>query len=114
MSLGEIEAVAALALCVNVAPRKLGAAETPIHSEFMERDLAAHHRRAQPRGASCARRRAILPSTSYVTRIVQSWDNAMQTNEKNEYSVFTTWRVEKNDVYLPTSFGPARIPPIFA
>ena len=24
----------------------------------------------------------------------------MQTNEKNDYSVCTTWRVEKNDVYL--------------
>ena len=31
---------------------------------------------------------------------MQSWDIAMQTNEKNDYSVCTTWRVEKNDVYL--------------
>jgi predicted phage terminase large subunit-like protein len=43
---------------------------------------------------------AALPSPSYATRIVQSWDIAMQTSEKNDYSVCTTWRVEKNDVYL--------------
>ena len=43
---------------------------------------------------------ATLPSPSYATRIVQSWDIAMQTNEKNGFSVCTTWRVEKNVVYL--------------
>jgi predicted phage terminase large subunit-like protein len=41
---------------------------------------------------------------SYATRIVQSRDIAMQTSEKNDYSVCTTWRVDKSDAYLPDLF----------
>ena len=41
-----------------------------------------------------------LPPPSYATRIVQSWDVAMRTGDNNDYSVCTTWRVEKDDVYL--------------
>lgn len=57
---------------------------------------------------------ATLPSPSYATRIMQSWDIAMQTNEKNDYSVCTTWRVEKNDVYLFDLFRGRLEYPIFA
>ena len=43
---------------------------------------------------------ADLPAASYPTKIVQSWDAAMMTGDQNDYSVCTTWRAEKNDVYL--------------
>jgi len=41
-----------------------------------------------------------LPRPSYPTKIVQSWDVAMQTGETNDYSVCTTWRADRDDVYL--------------
>jgi predicted phage terminase large subunit-like protein len=41
-----------------------------------------------------------LPRPSYLTKIVQSWDVAMQTGETNDYSVCTTWRADQDDVYL--------------
>jgi predicted phage terminase large subunit-like protein len=34
------------------------------------------------------------------SKIVQSWDVAMMTGRQNDYSVCTTWRADKNDVYL--------------
>src|SRR6266446_9910002 len=34
------------------------------------------------------------------TRIVQSWDVAMMTGGKNDYSACTTWLTHKNDAYL--------------
>jgi predicted phage terminase large subunit-like protein len=43
---------------------------------------------------------ADLPASSYLTRIVHSWDVAMMTGDQNDYSVCTTWRVDKDDVYL--------------
>lgn len=41
-----------------------------------------------------------LPPTTYLTKIIQSWDVAMQTGETNDYSVCTTWRADRDDVYL--------------
>lgn len=41
-----------------------------------------------------------LPRPTYSTKIVQSWDVAMQTGETNDYSVCTTWRADRDDVYL--------------
>jgi predicted phage terminase large subunit-like protein len=41
-----------------------------------------------------------LPAKTSVTRIVQSWDVAMMTNERNDYSVCTTWLIHKKDAYL--------------
>jgi predicted phage terminase large subunit-like protein len=41
-----------------------------------------------------------LPAPTHVTKIVQSWDVAMQTGDTNDYSVCTTWRAERHDVYL--------------
>ena len=41
-----------------------------------------------------------LPPPTYPTMIVQSWDVAMQTGETNDYSVCTTWRADRDDVYL--------------
>jgi predicted phage terminase large subunit-like protein len=43
---------------------------------------------------------ADLPAPSYLTRVVHSWDVAMMTGDQNDYSVCTTWRVDKDDVYL--------------
>ncbi len=43
---------------------------------------------------------ADLPASSYSTQIVQSWDVAMVTGNHNDYSVGTTWRADKDDVYL--------------
>jgi phage terminase large subunit-like protein len=43
---------------------------------------------------------ATLGAPSYPSRTVQSWDVAMQTGDANDYSVCTTWRAQKNDVYL--------------
>lgn len=37
-------------------------------------------------------------------RVVQSWDVAMMTGVQNDYSVCTTWIVEKNDFYLADVF----------
>jgi hypothetical protein len=34
------------------------------------------------------------------TKIVQSWDVAMQTGETNDYSICTTWLTDRDDVYL--------------
>jgi predicted phage terminase large subunit-like protein len=39
-----------------------------------------------------------LPTGS--SKIVQSWDVAMATGDHNDYSVCTTWLVQKNDAYL--------------
>jgi phage terminase large subunit-like protein len=33
-------------------------------------------------------------------RIVQSWDTAAKTSERNDYSVCTTWGVERENYYL--------------
>ena len=41
-----------------------------------------------------------LPPPSYRSKTVQSWDIATATGAKNDYSICTTWRIEKNDVYL--------------
>jgi predicted phage terminase large subunit-like protein len=42
----------------------------------------------------------VLPPTSYQTRIVQSWDVAMTTGPRNDYSVCTTWLLNYRDAYL--------------
>ena len=43
---------------------------------------------------------AIGPSApTYPTKIVQSWDVAMQTGDTDDYSVCTTWRVDRDDVF---------------
>ena len=41
-----------------------------------------------------------LPSDPWATRIVQSWDVAMMTSGRNDYSACTTWLVHKSDAYL--------------
>jgi len=41
-----------------------------------------------------------LPASAAGTRIVQSWDVAMMTGGRNDYSVCTTWLTQKNDAYL--------------
>jgi len=40
------------------------------------------------------------PPTGPGIRIVQSWDIATTTSEKNDYSVCTTWAIDKKDYYL--------------
>ena len=42
----------------------------------------------------------ILPPADFQTRIVQSWDVAMTTGSRNDYSVCTTWCVSRQDAYL--------------
>jgi predicted phage terminase large subunit-like protein len=42
----------------------------------------------------------VLPPANYQTRIVQSWDVAMTTGPRNDYSVCTTWLVKGQDAYL--------------
>ena len=37
---------------------------------------------------------SMLPRPIYSTKIVQSWDVAMQTGDTNDYSVCTTWRAD--------------------
>jgi predicted phage terminase large subunit-like protein len=46
------------------------------------------------------RRYDLLPDRGSPGRIVQSWDVAMMTGEANDYSVCTTWRLDKSDYYL--------------
>jgi predicted phage terminase large subunit-like protein len=41
-----------------------------------------------------------LPTGLYPTRIVASWDVAMTTGDRNDFSVGTTWLVHKSDAYL--------------
>jgi predicted phage terminase large subunit-like protein len=41
-----------------------------------------------------------LPARSSTTRIVQSWDVAMMTGDRNDYSVCTTWLIHQKDAYL--------------
>jgi predicted phage terminase large subunit-like protein len=41
-----------------------------------------------------------LPTGLSPSRIVQSWDIAMTTGDRNDYSVGTTWLVHKNEAYL--------------
>ena len=41
-----------------------------------------------------------LPVGPSITRIVQSWDVAMMTSGRNDYSACSTWLVHKNDAYL--------------
>ena len=41
----------------------------------------------------------VLPISEF-SRIVQSWDIAMMTGDKNDYSVCTTWQIVKHDYYL--------------
>jgi predicted phage terminase large subunit-like protein len=41
-----------------------------------------------------------LPTGLVRTRIVQSWDVAMTTGDRNDFSVGTTWLVHKNEAYL--------------
>jgi predicted phage terminase large subunit-like protein len=43
---------------------------------------------------------AELPAPFYPSKVVQSWDVAMMTGDHNDYSVCTTWRADKDDVYL--------------
>jgi phage terminase large subunit-like protein len=40
-----------------------------------------------------------LSAPTYPTKIVQSWDVAMQTGDTNDYSVCATWRVDRDDVF---------------
>jgi hypothetical protein len=47
---------------------------------------------------------AELPAAVYPSKVVQSWDAAMVTGDRNDYSVCTTWRADKNDVYLVDLF----------
>jgi predicted phage terminase large subunit-like protein len=42
----------------------------------------------------------VLPPKDFQTRIVQSWDVAMTTGSRNDYSVCTTWLVNHQDAYL--------------
>ena len=42
----------------------------------------------------------VLPPADFQTRIVQSWDVAMTTGSRNDYSVCTTWFVSCQDAYL--------------
>jgi predicted phage terminase large subunit-like protein len=42
----------------------------------------------------------VLPPKDFQTRIVQSWDVAMTTGSRNDYSVCTTWFVNYQDAYL--------------
>jgi hypothetical protein len=46
-----------------------------------------------------------VPAVTRPTKIVQSWDVAMQTGETNDYSVCTTWRADRDDVYLRFECG---------
>ena len=41
-----------------------------------------------------------LPSEPGFKRIVQSWDVAMMTSDRNDYSVCSTWLLYKGDAYL--------------
>jgi predicted phage terminase large subunit-like protein len=41
-----------------------------------------------------------LPASAPGTRIVQSWDVAMMTGGRNDYSVCTTWLTQNDDAYL--------------
>ncbi len=41
-----------------------------------------------------------LPAGPSPTRTVQSWDVAMMTSDRNDYSARTTWLVHKGDAYL--------------
>ena len=41
-----------------------------------------------------------LPAGPWETQIVQSWDVAMMTSGRNDYSACSTWLVHKNDAYL--------------
>jgi hypothetical protein len=41
-----------------------------------------------------------LPTELSPTRTVQSWDVAMSTGDRNDYSVCTTWLVHRSDAYL--------------
>lgn len=50
------------------------------------------------------RRYDLLPARGSPGRIVQSWDVAMMTGEANDYSVCTTWRLDKSDYYLMDVF----------
>lgn len=40
------------------------------------------------------------PTSPLRTRIVQSWDVAMMTGAQNDYSVCTTWLIQRSDAYL--------------
>lgn len=41
-----------------------------------------------------------LPERGPRSQIVQSWDTASKAGELNDYSVCTTWQVDKEDAYL--------------
>jgi predicted phage terminase large subunit-like protein len=41
-----------------------------------------------------------LPAGSSTRRIVQSWDVAMATSDRNDYSACTTWLIHEKDAYL--------------
>ena len=41
-----------------------------------------------------------LPARLSTTRIVQSWDVAMMTGDRNDYSVCTIWLIHQKDAYL--------------
>ena len=41
-----------------------------------------------------------LSAPTWSTKIVQSWDVAMQTGDTNDYSVCTTWLANRDDVHL--------------
>jgi hypothetical protein len=42
----------------------------------------------------------LLPAASHQTRVVQSWDVAMTTGSRNDYSVCTAWLVNYENAYL--------------
>jgi predicted phage terminase large subunit-like protein len=41
-----------------------------------------------------------LPVVNTEMQIIQSWDVAMMTSDRNDYSACTTWLIHKNDAYL--------------
>ena len=45
-----------------------------------------------------------LPARTSATRIAQSWDVAMTTGDRNDYSACTTWQLHENDAYIVHAF----------
>ena len=43
-----------------------------------------------------------LSAPTWSTKIVQSWDVAMQTGDTNDYSVCTTWLADRDEVTCST------------
>ena len=60
----------------------------PVEGNLIRRNWLRHYEPAE------------LPAAVYPSTVVQSWDVAMMTGDQNDYSVCTTWRADKDDVYL--------------